>query len=66
MAVIKAISPMLESPCKGVCNYDPIINRCKTCNRAIEQITAWSGLTSEQRRDIVKQNAVKRHKTKEE
>jgi len=43
------------TPCKGVCDYDSTIDKCNTCYRSLDQITAWPSLTKTERRNIMRQ-----------
>lgn len=43
----------VESPCTKVCVIDPTSRLCTGCLRSIDEITDWSRMTSDQRRDIM-------------
>jgi hypothetical protein len=44
----------METPCINVCTIDPASRLCIGCKRTIEEITAWAGLGSEERRRIMR------------
>jgi predicted Fe-S protein YdhL (DUF1289 family) len=43
----------VDSPCVKICIIHPETRLCLGCRRSIDEISRWSGLTPEQRRDIV-------------
>lgn len=43
----------IESPCVKVCVVHPETRLCTGCLRSIDEIGAWSGMSPEQRRDIM-------------
>jgi predicted Fe-S protein YdhL (DUF1289 family) len=53
----------IESPCVKLCFLEN--NVCISCNRTREQISSWTKLTSEQRREIMDSLAVKRNDKKD-
>ena len=42
----------IESPCILVCSIDAKTGYCFGCGRTINEISAWSAMTPESRRDI--------------
>jgi len=52
-----------ESPCINLCLLENGV--CISCNRSREQISSWTNLTSEQRREIMESLAVKRNDKKD-
>lgn len=44
----------VESPCVNICVIHPDARICTGCLRSIEEITAWSKMSNEERRDLVK------------
>jgi len=46
---------MYISPCVQLCVVDKETNKCKGCNRTLEQIRDWSKYSDEQRMDIMKE-----------
>lgn len=46
---------MYISPCVQLCVVDKETNKCKGCNRTLEQIKDWSKYSDEQRMDIMKE-----------
>lgn len=44
---------MIETPCIKVCVIDPKTRLCTGCLRTIEEIGAWSALSSAERRRIM-------------
>lgn len=43
----------IESPCVNVCVIHPETRLCTGCARSIDEIGAWSRMTSEMRREIM-------------
>ncbi|PWE34000.1 DUF1289 domain-containing protein [Maritimibacter sp. 55A14] len=43
----------IESPCVKLCTIHPETRLCIGCHRSIDEITAWSRLSSEARRAIM-------------
>lgn len=43
----------IESPCVKLCVIERDSRLCLGCHRSIDEITAWSRLTPDQRRDIM-------------
>ncbi|MEO9648861.1 MAG: DUF1289 domain-containing protein [Roseobacter sp.] len=43
----------IESPCIKICVVHPETRLCTGCLRSIDEITAWSKLSPEARRDIL-------------
>ena len=43
----------VESPCVRICVVDPQSRLCIGCYRSMEEITAWSRMTSDQRRAVI-------------
>ncbi len=43
----------IESPCVQICVIHPETRLCAGCLRSIEEITAWSRMTPEARREIM-------------
>lgn len=43
----------IESPCVKLCTVHPVERLCIGCLRSIEEITAWSRMTPETRRQIM-------------
>ena len=46
---------MYISPCVQLCVVDKETNKCKGCNRTLEQIRDWSRYSDKQRMDIMKE-----------
>lgn len=44
---------MISSPCIGVCEIDPKLQRCKGCWRTTEMIENWMLYTEDARQDIM-------------
>ena len=40
----------MESPCVKICTYDPARGLCLGCGRTLEEISAWSAMTEDERR----------------
>jgi predicted Fe-S protein YdhL (DUF1289 family) len=51
--------PVVASPCIKVCVLDAR-NICVGCGRTIDEITQWSRMTEEQRRQVVDQASQRR------
>jgi predicted Fe-S protein YdhL (DUF1289 family) len=51
--------PRVASPCIKVCVLDAR-NICVGCGRTIDEITQWSRMTEEQRRQVVDQASQRR------
>ncbi len=45
----------IESPCVKLCVIQPESRTCVGCFRTIDEIGAWSRLSSEERREIIAQ-----------
>ena len=45
----------LVSPCIGLCYLDPVSGLCRGCYRTVDEISAWSDFTPEERTAVVKQ-----------
>ena len=43
----------VPSPCVDVCRMNPDTGRCEGCLRTLDEITAWSGLSSEEKRAVL-------------
>jgi uncharacterized protein len=43
----------MESPCVDICEIDRVTGLCLGCRRTIEEIAAWSAMTSAERRRIM-------------
>ncbi|MGL4395695.1 MAG: DUF1289 domain-containing protein [Hyphomicrobium sp.] len=46
-------SPTSDTPCVKICVIEPKSRLCKGCKRSIDEIAAWSGLSSAERRRIM-------------
>jgi len=44
----------VPSPCNKVCTLDAASGLCLGCRRTIEEIARWSGMTSEERRRVLR------------
>ena len=44
---------MIPSPCRYICQMDPVAKLCQGCYRTIDEITAWSKLDNAARREIL-------------
>lgn len=45
----------VESPCIKICVIHPASRLCTGCLRSIDEIGAWSKMTTEERRDIMEE-----------
>ena len=43
----------VQSPCINICVIHPDARICTGCLRSIDEITAWSKLSNDERRDIM-------------
>ncbi|MYM54234.1 DUF1289 domain-containing protein [Thalassovita mangrovi] len=43
----------VQSPCVNICVIHPDARLCTGCYRSIEEITAWSKMTPQERRDVM-------------
>lgn len=43
----------IESPCVQICVVHPEARICTGCLRSIDEITRWSRMTTEERRDVM-------------
>lgn len=43
----------VESPCVRICVIHPEARLCTGCLRSIDEITRWSKMTAEERRDVM-------------
>jgi len=41
------------SPCINVCKMNPETELCEGCFRTLDEIAAWSGMSSEERRVVL-------------
>jgi uncharacterized protein len=46
-------APIVESPCVKTCIVDPGSRLCVGCLRTIDEITAWSRMTPEERQAVM-------------
>ena len=47
------ISDEVPSPCTNVCRMNPDTALCEGCFRTLDEIAAWSSLTSEEKRSVL-------------
>ena len=45
----------IDSPCVNICIVHPQANICAGCFRTIDEISGWSNMTAEQRKEIIKE-----------
>ena len=45
----------IQSPCIKICVIHPSERLCTGCHRTMEEISSWSRLSSEQRKQIIKE-----------
>jgi|HubBroStandDraft_1064217.scaffolds.fasta_scaffold1184071_1 predicted Fe-S protein YdhL (DUF1289 family) len=50
------------TPCINVCEMDDRLGLCKGCFRTINEIAAWSGMSDEEKREIMAQLLRRRFK----
>ena len=43
----------IDSPCVNICIVHPQANICAGCFRTIDEISGWSKMTAEQRKEII-------------
>ena len=43
----------VESPCIDVCRMDPDTRLCEGCFRTLDEIAAWSQLSTDERRAVL-------------
>jgi predicted Fe-S protein YdhL (DUF1289 family) len=43
----------VASPCTDVCKMNPASGLCEGCLRTLEEIAAWSSMTSEEKRRVL-------------
>lgn len=43
----------IESPCVRLCVIEPVSRLCLGCHRSIDEISAWTRMTPEERRTIM-------------
>ena len=43
----------IDSPCVNICIVLPQANICAGCFRTIDEISGWSNMTAEQRKEII-------------
>jgi len=48
-------TPVIESPCKLICQLDLKTSLCLGCGRSREEIARWTRLTDAQRRSIMQE-----------
>ena len=44
---------MTPSPCRSLCQMDPVTKLCRGCLRTIEEITLWSQLSDTERTTVL-------------
>ncbi|HMT79457.1 MAG TPA: DUF1289 domain-containing protein [Azonexus sp.] len=44
---------MIPSPCRALCQMDPVAKLCRGCLRTIEEITLWSQLSDTERTTVL-------------
>ena len=44
----------METPCVDICEIDRASGLCRGCGRTIAEIAAWSGLSDEERKAIIR------------
>ena len=49
-----APTPVVPSPCTGICTLDPDSGFCDGCMRTIDEIAAWGSLDGRARRTVWK------------
>jgi len=56
------VSPLEEvaSPCTNVCRMNPDTSLCEGCRRTLDEIAAWSGMSAEEKRSVLKRLAARR------
>lgn len=45
----------MESPCVRICVMDPVSGLCRGCARTLDEIVAWSTMTPDRRRTIMRE-----------
>lgn len=45
----------MESPCVRICVMDPVSGLCRGCARTLDEIVAWSTMTPDRRRAIMRE-----------
>ncbi|WP_106752297.1 DUF1289 domain-containing protein [Pannonibacter carbonis] len=45
----------MESPCVHICVMDPVSGLCRGCARTLDEIVAWSTMTPDNRRTIMRE-----------
>jgi uncharacterized protein len=43
----------VESPCIRICRLDPAAQVCVGCQRTVDEIARWSGMTEDQQRHVL-------------
>jgi predicted Fe-S protein YdhL (DUF1289 family) len=46
-------SPIVESPCVDICTLDVRTGLCLGCRRTIDEIAAWSSMTTAERKRVI-------------
>ena len=46
-------SEEVASPCTNVCKMNPGSGLCEGCCRTLDEIAAWSGMSAEEKRDVL-------------
>ena len=56
---MSAVSPAddVASPCINVCRMSPDTGLCEGCLRTLDEIAAWSAMSSEEKRAVLAQLA---------
>jgi predicted Fe-S protein YdhL (DUF1289 family) len=51
----KAAAPVTDvgSPCNNVCRMNPDTALCEGCFRTLDEIAAWSGMSSHEKRAVL-------------
>jgi predicted Fe-S protein YdhL (DUF1289 family) len=47
------IADEVASPCINVCRMNPDTGLCEGCQRTLDEIAAWSGMSAEEKRAVL-------------
>jgi uncharacterized protein len=56
----------VPSPCLSVCRIDPAGEWCEGCFRTLDEISAWSRMSDEAKRDVWRAIAVRTARARED
>jgi uncharacterized protein len=56
----------VPSPCLSVCRINPASEWCEGCFRTLDEISAWSGMSDDAKRDVWRAIAARTERARED